>query len=132
MRAPPVLVLGVPATACLLLCSLFLVGSRCPAFRANRAVAQSDLYSIATAVESFALDHGGTCPTDLWALLAPDSAGNVYLDCAEIPRDPWKNPYLYFREPGGRGFRVSSLGADGAAGGSGESADLTVGRSGAR
>ena len=42
-----------------------------------------------------------------------------------LPADPWGNPYQY-RHPGERGvaFDIFSLGADGAAGGEGDNADI--------
>ncbi|RIA45580.1 type II secretion system protein G (GspG) [Hephaestia caeni] len=41
-----------------------------------------------------------------------------------LPNDPWDHPYQY-RVPGKRGpFDIVSLGADGAAGGEGENADI--------
>ena len=44
----------------------------------------------------------------------------------EIPLDPWGNPYVY-ESPGANGedFSITSYGADGAAGGSAENADIT-------
>src|SRR3546814_21056899 len=41
-----------------------------------------------------------------------------------LPADPWGNPYQY-RQPGERGaFDIFSFGADGAAGGEGDGADI--------
>ena len=43
-----------------------------------------------------------------------------------LPNDPWGNPYLYeVPGPDGAPFQISSLGADGREGGSGEDADIT-------
>ena len=48
-----------------------------------------------------------------------------YLKKGELPMDPWGNPYEY-RYPGqGGGPEITSLGADGRQGGSGEDADVT-------
>ena len=48
-----------------------------------------------------------------------------YLKKGELPMDPWGNPYEY-RYPGqGGGPEITSLGADGRPGGSGEDADVT-------
>jgi len=44
----------------------------------------------------------------------------------EPPIDPWGRPLIYEPKPGGRGYRLRCLGADGRAGGSGEAADLVV------
>jgi general secretion pathway protein G len=44
-----------------------------------------------------------------------------------VPRDPWGHAYVYtFPVDGKSGFDLRSLGADGAAGGEGDDADLTV------
>ena len=45
---------------------------------------------------------------------------------AEVPADPWGNPYVY-RQPGsvGKDFDLLSWGPDGKAGGSGDDADIT-------
>jgi len=48
-----------------------------------------------------------------------------YLKKGELPMDPWGNPYEY-RYPGQGGSpEITSLGADGRPGGSGEDADVT-------
>ena len=45
-----------------------------------------------------------------------------YLD--RVPKDPWGNAYVYV-SPGSHGdYDISSYGADGAAGGEGEDADI--------
>ena len=52
--------------------------------------------------------------------IPPESLDVVGLDAA----DPWQNAILYTVE--GRGWRLVSLGSDGAAGGSGTAEDLVV------
>ena len=48
-----------------------------------------------------------------------------YLKKGELPADPWGNPYDY-RYPGqGNSPEITSLGADGSPGGTGEDADVT-------
>ena len=42
----------------------------------------------------------------------------------KVPRDPWKNKYMYFPPEGGDEFYVISYGADGKKGGEGENADI--------
>jgi len=43
-----------------------------------------------------------------------------------LPTDPWNNPYVYVTPgPNGAPYRIASLGADKAEGGSGENADIT-------
>lgn len=47
-----------------------------------------------------------------------------YLEAAEALIDPWGRDYLYEAPTDGRDFRITSLGRDGVAGGSGEDADV--------
>jgi len=43
-----------------------------------------------------------------------------------LPNDPWNSPYVYVTPgPNGAPYRIASLGADKAEGGSGENADIT-------
>ena len=48
-----------------------------------------------------------------------------YLKKGELPADPWGNPYEYQYPGQGNGPEITSLGADGRAGGTGEDADIT-------
>lgn len=43
---------------------------------------------------------------------------------AAVPVDPWDRAFVY--APSGRGYRLTCLGSDGAAGGEGDAADLVV------
>lgn len=55
----------------------------------------------------------------------PNWASGGYL--AQVPVDPWGNPYVY-RSPGeGAPYELISLGADGQPGGEGVDADLSHG-----
>jgi general secretion pathway protein G len=48
-----------------------------------------------------------------------------YLEKRDIPKDPWKSPYIYI-SPGLHGdYDIFSYGADGEEGGEGEDADIT-------
>ena len=47
-------------------------------------------------------------------------------DFAVVPADPWGNPLAYERKPGGKGYKLSCLGADRVPGGVDEDADLLV------
>lgn len=49
-----------------------------------------------------------------------------YLDSRRVPRDPWKNPFIYMT-PGRKGdpFEIISYGSDGEPGGDGFAADLS-------
>jgi general secretion pathway protein G len=55
---------------------------------------------------------------------AATSWGGPYLQQSAVPADPWGNPYQY-AVPGAKGpYRIMSFGADGAAGGAGNDADI--------
>jgi len=83
-------------------------------------------------VAVMALDINGPPPTAglQWLTTKPEAEParslwrGPYIDGA-VPKDAWGNPYQY-QAPGlnGRDFSVISLGADGAAGGTGAAADL--------
>ena len=93
--------------------------------------AKQDIAGVVTALKLYRLDNF-TYPNSsqgLDALVskpsgqpeAPNWKG-PYLD--RIPKDPWNRAYVY-QEPGQHGaFDVSSLGADGQAGGEGEATDV--------
>lgn len=101
---------------------------------ARVSVAQTDLRSIANALEIYRLDNR-TYPTTSQGLAAlaekPVSppvpanwANGGYL--STLPRDPWGNEYVY-RSPGTNGrFDLVSLGADGAPGGEGVNRDIAL------
>ncbi len=102
---------------------------------ARVAVAQTDIRSIASALELYRLDNR-TYPTSSQGLDAlvnkPGSAPvpdnwveGGYL--AALPADPWGTAYLY-RSPGDAGgFDLISMGADGQPGGDGVNADIAHG-----
>lgn len=104
--------------------------------QARATVAQSDLQSIASALEIYRLDNR-TYPTTAQGLDAlvtrpqvpPEPvnwASGGYLSA--MPLDPWGAEYIY-RFPGQIGaFDLISLGADGQPGGSGVDADLVYGQ----
>lgn len=83
------------------------------------------------ALDLYSIDVGGYPTTEqgLQALVAaPEGAGRwsgPYLSASTVPDDPWGRPYGY-RSPGEHGaYDLSSLGADGSEGGSGDDADVT-------
>jgi len=47
-----------------------------------------------------------------------------YLSSADVPLDPWRNPYVYIPPAEGQDPQVGSFGADGKEGGSGVNADI--------
>jgi general secretion pathway protein G len=101
---------------------------------ARSTTARTQMELIGTALDNYRLDVGSYPTTDqgLAALRerpakppVPLSWRGPYLR-EEIPLDPWGRAYLY-RSPGVRnvtGFDLSTLGRDGALGGSEEDADL--------
>lgn len=102
---------------------------------ARASVAQTDLRSIASALELYRLDNR-SYPTTVQGLAAlvnqPVSppvprnwAQGGYLTA--LPQDPWGNPYVY-QSPGNTGaFDLVSLGADGVPGGDGAATDIPLG-----
>ncbi len=98
-------------------------------------VAETQIKMLRGAVETFRLDMGRLPTVDeglgvLYAKPADPRAAErwrgPYLDEA-VPLDPWDTPYQY-AIPGrdGQSFALFSLGADKAAGGEGNDADLGV------
>jgi general secretion pathway protein G len=94
--------------------------------------AKQDLATISQALKLYRLDNHRYPSTEqgLDALvrppevapLAPNWKRGGYLE--KLPKDPWGHPYNYL-SPGVHGeFDVFSYGADGAAGGSGNDADI--------
>ena len=86
---------------------------------ASETKAKADIEMIDQAVQRYYLDNRRYPTTEEGlAVLQP------YL--RRVSQDPWHRPYLY-AAPGanGRPYSITSLGADGRAGGSGKDADLT-------
>ena len=102
---------------------------------ARVTVAQTDVRSIAASLEMYRLDNR-TYPATAQGLEAlvtrpvspptpPNWSAGGYL--AQVPVDPWGNPYVY-RAPGEAGpYDLISLGADGRPGGEGFDADIRAG-----
>jgi len=92
--------------------------------------AKVQIEDLSATLDMYKLD-AGTYPTTeqgLQALIeAPDTAkhwNGPYLSKAKIPLDPWQNEYHYV-SPGEHGrFDISSMGADGKEGGTGEDQDI--------
>ncbi len=99
--------------------------------KARQAAVKSDLQAISQALDLFKLDNFRYPTTDqgLEALVdKPDNARNWpdggYLK--KSPNDPWENPYVYI-SPGVDGpYDLYSMGADGAEGGEGPAADISI------
>ena len=95
--------------------------------KAKVATAKMQIASLESALKIYKLDNGSYPSTEqgLQALVEAPTAGNLpknwrkggYLEKGKVPKDPWKNDYIYI-SPGSHGdFDLSSLGADGEPGG---------------
>lgn len=101
---------------------------------ARRMKARIQMESIETALKLYKLDNGKYPTTDqgLQALVEPTEVGDLarqwrdggYLEKGKVPKDPWRNEYVYL-SPGVNGdFDLISYGADGQPGGEAENADV--------
>lgn len=86
----------------------------------QRAEAKKAITAIVAAVDAFRAKHEQKLPESLAKLTEKPAEGEPFL--AELKPDPWGSDYLL--EAQGEGFAIVSLGADKAAGGEGESADV--------
>jgi general secretion pathway protein G len=88
---------------------------------------KTQMVGLETALKMYKLDNGNYPTTEqgLKALVELPTVGNLpknwrkggYLEKGKVPKDPWKNEFIYIC-PGSHGdFDISSLGADGEAGG---------------
>lgn len=103
---------------------------------AKKVAAKSQAKTLRLALDSFALDTGRypTAQEGLAVLVNPPAGDNglwagPYLD-GNLPLDPWKNAFIYqpsvVLDNGRQSIpKVISLGADGAAGGVGNNADIS-------
>ncbi|MFQ5544254.1 MAG: type II secretion system major pseudopilin GspG [Nitrospiria bacterium] len=100
--------------------------------QARRVSAKAQIRNIEGALQLYKLDNG-TYPTTeqgLEALVEKPTVGEVPMDWREggylqkLPKDSWKNPFVYI-SPGSHGdYDLSSNGPDNEAGGSGKNADI--------
>ncbi len=87
--------------------------------KAKQGLVCTQMESIRGALDSYKLDNG-RYPNDLNALI---SSGGGYFKNPILPKDPWKNHFIYTRD--GKGINIISLGADGQEGGNDEDRDIT-------
>ena len=100
--------------------------------RANIGAAKTQIKLLEDALTGYRLDMGGYPDTNagLNALIEnPDGDekwNGPYLKPAKIPKDPWGREYIY-ASPGeeNREYEITSYGADGQPGGTGDTADVT-------
>ncbi len=101
---------------------------------ARRTAARVQMESIETTLKLYKLDNGyyPTTEQGLQALVEPPTVGQLprawreggYLEKGKVPKDPWKNDYVYL-SPGLHGdYDLISYGNDGEPGGEGENADV--------
>ena len=99
--------------------------------KAMQTKARADIATLEQAMEMYRLDNF-SYPADLNALVQPPAGGDAtryrtggYIK--KLPSDPWNRPYQ-LAVPGKAGpFDITSLGGDGAPGGTGENADISSG-----
>ena len=91
--------------------------------RAMATKARADIATLSQAMEMYRLETS-RYPTTLAALDQPRPGGGGSF-VRSLPEDPWGRPYqMAVPGEGGAPFDIFSLGADGAAGGEGENADI--------
>ncbi|HUR28856.1 MAG TPA: type II secretion system protein GspG [Planctomycetota bacterium] len=119
----PIFRLVLGSTAVGLVVSLLLPNRMVNTFEAMHELARMKIEELAGALEIYAAEHGGSCPTSLDALRSSVEEQS-WLEQFRV--DPWNRPYFYVPSPDGRSWRLSSLGSDGKPGGSGDARDLVV------
>ena len=92
-------------------------------FSGKDVKARSDIKGIETAIKSYYMQNGNW-PDDLEILIQKDDNGNRFLDLTAVPKDPWKNEYVYVPPDGNDDLDIVSYGLDGQPGGEGEDADI--------
>lgn len=97
--------------------------------KARVQAARTQISSLSTAMDSFALDTG-RYPSSGEGLqsLVEAPAGLSKWDgpyIKKIPKDPWDREYQYSGPTSGSDYTISSYGADGSSGGEGHDADIT-------
>ncbi len=86
---------------------------------------KADIVAIESALEEYAINNSGRYPESLEALVTPDVNGHTYLKQTSLPKDPWKNEYVYERPGPGQPYaRIATLGKDMQPGGEGEDRDI--------
>jgi len=101
---------------------------------ARQAKAKMQIESLESALKLYKLDNGPYPTTEqgLKALVEAPTAGNLprnwrtggYLEKGKVPKDPWSNEFIYVSPGSHSDFDLSSLGADGEAGGEGVDKDI--------
>ena len=107
-----------------MLASLVAVRTRGYLVNSRKNAVKTEIATILKSLETFRIDQS-RYPTEDEGLeiLAQETDTWPEGFINKVPRDPWKNPYLYFVSDDG--IEVVSLGADGREGGDGEDADFS-------
>jgi general secretion pathway protein G len=95
--------------------------------QATRTTAKADISAMMSALDEYAINNGGKYPDSLEVLVTPDENGHTYLKAkaGQMPRDPWKNEYIYEPPQTGQPMpRILSYAKDGQPGGEGEDRDI--------
>ena len=101
---------------------------------AKQLKAKLTIESLETSLRLFKLDNGAYPTTEqgLNALIASPDTGNAasgfreggYIEKGKLPRDPWRNDFIYL-SPGVHGeYDIISYGYDGVPGGDGKDMDI--------
>jgi general secretion pathway protein G len=94
---------------------------------AKKARVATDLKGIEGAIKVYQSLNSARLPENLERLVTKDDNGVSYFGNVEsVPRDPWGNEYVYHVNPNGITYELLSYGADGAPGGEGEAADISL------
>lgn len=93
-------------------------------YSGKKARATADLKAFEAAVRQYEMENGSV-PTQEQGLQILIEGG--YIDKREVPKDPWKEPYVYLVPgPNNLAFEVYSRGADKQEGGEGKNQDLKL------
>ncbi|MFN0206078.1 MAG: type II secretion system major pseudopilin GspG [Planctomycetota bacterium] len=95
--------------------------------QAKKTRVADDLRTLQQAIEMYKYQNGSRLPDGLERLIDKDDNGIAYLkNLTSVPRDPWDNEYVYQPSSNGMTFQLLSYGQDGAPGGEGEAADISL------
>lgn len=99
--------------------------------RSEQTTARSQMQALAKALSAYRVDVGSfpSSAEGLEALITKPAGAErwqgPYME-RRIPKDPWGRPYLYQSPGATNDFDLWTLGKDGAVGGDGDAADLTL------
>ncbi len=107
-----------------MLAGLVAVRTRGYLINSRKNAVKVEIATMAQALETYRIDQGKFPSEEQGlAVLAQPTATWEEPFLSKVPKDPWKNPYLYYVTEDG--YEVVCLGADGREGGQGEDADFS-------